>query len=238
MESVHHQYGVVSVTEGTALHTVEHIRLFIQAAVDFGGDGRVPAFQEFAGAIGGLEPFVQGHVAGFIAGVVQAHVVPAADILAQIQQGGVGFVIYGVGGLGVGSHLDGDCPVVILPAAGAPGTVFLLYVAGDAAVSTDAVIAACLPLRIGKERAQALHRSLPHHAVDGDAVDLGIAGRIAVGGKFYIGYQFAVAHGLPPLKLAPPEKAVLYLLLTAESFNTKHTVIANFQSEFCAVRRY
>ena len=104
--------------------------------------------------------------------------VAPANVRAQLHQGFPHIGVDGVGVEPVAGALHGDGPVVVAGAGRAPGAVRLVHNGTNAAVLANGIIAAaprCLEVA-----AQPLHAHLAHHAVDGDGVDLVIAGAVAV----------------------------------------------------------
>ena len=67
---------------------------------------------------------------------------------------------------------DGDGPLVVGVGRGAPRAVCLVDVQGDPAVGADAVVAGCLPRRVGEQVAAGLDGAVARHAVNSDGVDL------------------------------------------------------------------
>ena len=125
--------------------------------------------------------------------------VPPANICHQCNQRLICFVAHRpIRRAAVVGHLNGHRPAVVFLAACGPAPLLLRHVQGNASVGADAVIAAGLGLRPGKQRAAALHRQIPRHAVNGDGVDIRPQSAAAIGAQPGIADQFTAAHGPSP----------------------------------------
>ena len=97
--------------------------------------------------------------------------VPLADVDAEGDELLVDHILESVRSRGIGSALDSDRPLVVGIGGGAPRAVLLLDVHTDAAILSNAIVAAGLPGCGQKNPAQGLYAALTHHAVRRDAVN-------------------------------------------------------------------
>ena len=97
--------------------------------------------------------------------------VPLADVNAKGDELLVDHILESVRSRGIGSALDGDCPLVVCIGGGTPRAVLLLDIHSDSAIYADAVVAAGLPGCGQKNPAQGLYAALTHYAVWRDAVN-------------------------------------------------------------------
>lgn len=107
--------------------------------------------------------------------------VASANVGHQVQQRRVGLGGYGVGVGRIAGDLDGDGPVVVGRAGGAPGAVLLLDTEADSAVQSNHVIAGSFLARGLENLAPALGGHLADEAVNGDNVDRLVSGAVLIG---------------------------------------------------------
>ena len=94
-----------------------------------------------------------------------------ADVHAELDERLVNDVPEGIGLGGVRGAFDGDGPLVVGVAGGAPRAVFLLHVKADAAILVDAIVGGSLRAGFCKPVTEALRRTLANDAVRCDPVD-------------------------------------------------------------------
>lgn len=124
--------------------------------------------------------------------------VSPADIRTEVKQCIVGSLRHLIRGGGLTGHLNGNCPMVVVLAGGAPGSVTLRHAQPNAAVIAHHIVAGRALFGVVVDKAGAvtapLRRHLPHIAVDGDAADVTVTRAGAVWADFCVGDQRAVAH--------------------------------------------
>ena len=120
--------------------------------------------------------------------------VSLTDVSHQVDQGGEGLVVYGVGVFRIRRDFDRDRAVVVGATGRTPGTVLFFDIHSDSAVDADAVIRRRLSGSRREDISQGFDRTLADDTMDRDRVDLLISGTGLVRGNFGVAYKGTIAH--------------------------------------------